>query len=119
MPLDQRTLNEMRAGKNRRWEHVGYYVKPDDNCAAVVRSGLNELLRFGGLMLSAGETAFRVRRSMSAAAGAMGFEAFSVQLASRSLIASDERNGETATMVRDVGLASINTERIGALEALA
>ena len=103
----------MCAAKNSR------YVKPDDNCAAVVRSGLKELLRFGGLMLSAGETAFRVRRSMSAAAGAMGFEAFSVQLASRSLIASDERNGETATIVRDVGLASINTERIGALEALA
>jgi len=93
--------------------------EPDDNCAAVVKSGLEQLLRFGGLMLSAGDTAFRARRSMAAIARAMGFETFSVQLASRSLIASDQQNRETATMVRDVGVASINTERICALEALA
>ena len=35
---------------------------------------LQELLRFGGLMLSAGETAFRVRRSMGAIACGLGFE---------------------------------------------
>src|SRR4029453_1055951 len=45
------------------------------NATAEVTSGrLQELLRFGGLMLSAGETAFRVRRSMSAIARDLGFE---------------------------------------------
>jgi len=40
---------------------------------AVTTRRLQELLRFGGLMLSAGETAFRVRRSMGAIACGLGF----------------------------------------------
>src|SRR4029434_2533571 len=86
--------------------------------AATIRR-LQELLRFGGLMLSAGETAFRVRRSMGAIASGLGFESLSVQLGARNLVASGCRNGETATLVRDVEIPSVNTERIGALEALA
>ena len=70
-------------------------------------------------MLSAGETAFRVRRSMGAIACGLGFESLSVQLGARNLVASGCRNGETATLVRDVDVPSVNTERIGALEALA
>jgi uncharacterized membrane protein YjjP (DUF1212 family) len=86
--------------------------------AATIRR-LQELLRFGGLMLSAGETAFRVRRSMRAIASGLGFESLSVQLGARNIIASGLRDGENATFVRDVEVSSVNTERIGALEALA
>ncbi|HEX3228381.1 MAG TPA: threonine/serine exporter family protein, partial [Pyrinomonadaceae bacterium] len=86
---------------------------------AVTTRPLQELLRFGGLMLSAGETAFRVRRSMGTIACCLGFEWLSVQLGARNLVASGCRNGETATLVRDVEIPSVNTERIGALEALA
>jgi uncharacterized membrane protein YjjP (DUF1212 family) len=86
---------------------------------AVAMRRLEALLRYGGLMLSAGETAFRVRRSMGRIACGLGFESLSVQLGARNLVASGRRNGETATLVRDVDVPSINTERIGALEALA
>jgi uncharacterized membrane protein YjjP (DUF1212 family) len=80
---------------------------------------LQELLRFGGLMLSAGETAFRARRSMGAIACGLGFESLSVQLGARNVVASGRRDGEIATLVHDVDVPSVNTERIGALEALA
>ncbi|HWL74668.1 MAG TPA: threonine/serine exporter family protein, partial [Burkholderiaceae bacterium] len=40
-------------------------------------------------------------------------------LGARNLVASGRRDGETATLVRDVDVPSVNTERIGALEALA
>ena len=87
--------------------------------AAVTNTRLHELLRFGVLMLSAGETAFRVRRSMGAIACGLGFDSLSVQVGARNLVGSGCRNGETATLVRDVKIPSVNTERIGALEALA
>ncbi|HEU4769078.1 MAG TPA: threonine/serine exporter family protein [Pyrinomonadaceae bacterium] len=86
---------------------------------AITTRRLQELLRFGGLMLSAGETAFRARRSMGAIAWGLGFESLSIQFGARNLIASGSRDGETATLVCDVGVPSVNTERIGALEALA
>ena len=86
---------------------------------AVTTRPLQELLRFGSLMLSAGETAFRVRRSMGAIACGLGFESLSVQLGARNLVASGCRNGESATLVCDVRIPSVNTERIGELEALA
>lgn len=99
-------------------------TSPDRNgqanaAPAVTTRSLQELLRFGGLMLSAGETAFRARRSMGVIASGLGFESLSVQLGARNLVASGGRNGETATLVRDVEIPSVNTERIGALEALA
>jgi uncharacterized membrane protein YjjP (DUF1212 family) len=80
---------------------------------------LEALLGFGGLMLSAGETTFRARRSMGAIACGLGFESLSVQFGARNLVASGRRDGETVTLVRDVEIPSVNTERIGALEALA
>jgi len=99
-------------------------TSPDRNGPAgapssVAMRRLEALLRYGGLMLSAGETAFRVRRSMGAIACGLGFESLSVQLGARNLVASGRRDCETATLVRDVDVPSINTERIGALEALA
>ena len=86
--------------------------------SAVTTRSLQELLRFGSLMLSAGETAFRVRRSMGVIASGLGFEWMSVQLGARNLVASGCRNGKTVTLVRDVEIPSVNTARIGALEAL-
>jgi uncharacterized membrane protein YjjP (DUF1212 family) len=86
---------------------------------AVTTRRLQELLRFGGLMLSAGDTAFRVRRSMGEIACGLGFESLSVQLGARNLVASGHRDGETATLVRDVDVPRVDTDRIGALEALA
>jgi len=86
--------------------------------SAVTTRSLQELLRFGSLMLSAGETAFRVRRSMGVIASGLGFEWLSVQLGARNLVASGCRNGTTVTLVRDVEIPSVNTTRIGALEAL-
>jgi hypothetical protein len=58
---------------------------PDGNgqanaAPAVTIRRLEELLRFGGLMLGAGETAFRVRRSMKMVARGLGFESLSMQL---------------------------------------
>lgn len=99
-------------------------ASPDRNgqanaAAGVTTRPLQELLRFGSLMLSAGETAFRARRSMGVIASGLGFEWLSVQLGARNLVASGCRNGETATLVRDVEIPSVNTERIGALEGLA
>ena len=94
------------------------WTEHENAAAAVTTRRLQELLRFGGLMLSAGETAFRVRRSMGAIACGLGFESLSVQLGARNLVASGCRNGETATLVCDVEIPSVNTERIGALEAL-
>ena len=80
---------------------------------------LQELLRFAGLMLSAGDTTFRVRRSMGEVAAVLGLESLSVQVGARNLVASGSRNGETVTLVRDVAIPSVNTERIGVLEELA
>ena len=111
--------------KSCRMMNVGALVitSPDRtgqvNAAAVTTGSLRELLRFAGLMLSAGETAFRVRRSMGAIACGLGFESLSVQLGARNVVASGRCNGETATLVHDVDVPSVNTERIGALEALA
>ena len=94
---------------------------PDRNgeAGAVAMRRLEVLLRYGGLMLSAGETAFRVRRSMGKIACGLGFESLSVQLGARNLVACGRRDGETATLVRDTEIPSVNTARIGALEALA
>ena len=99
-------------------------IPPDRNghanaAAGVTISPLQELLRFGSSMLSAGDTTFRVRRSMAAIASGLGFESLSVHLGARNLIATGRRNGETMTLVRDIEIPSVNTARIGALEALA
>jgi uncharacterized membrane protein YjjP (DUF1212 family) len=93
--------------------------QPADGTNAVTTKRLQELLRFGALMLSAGETAFRVRRSMAVIACGLGFDSLSVQLGARNIVASGHRNGESATLVRDVDVPRVDTERMGALEALA
>ena len=99
-------------------------TSPDRNGQANATAGvttrrLQQLLRFGSLMLSAGETAFRVRRSMGMIASGLGFEWLSVQLGARNLVASGCRDGEIVNVgarrrdpIREHGAH-------GALEALA
>jgi len=122
---EQTRANYWTANKGRMMKVEALVITSPDrpgqaNAApAVTTRPLQELLRFGSLMLSAGETSFRVRRSMGVIASGLGFEWLSVQLGARNLVASGCRNGETATLVRDVEIPSVNTERIGALEALA
>ena len=80
---------------------------------------LDVLLRFGALMLRAGDTAFRVREAMARLAGYMGIENLSLQVTLDAMSATVRRDGETATLTCDVGAPGINAARIGALERLA
>lgn len=80
---------------------------------------LDVLLRFGALMLRAGDTAFRVREAMARLAGSMGIENLSLQVTLDAMSATVRRDGETATLTCDVGAPGINAARIGALERLA
>ncbi|HEU5135182.1 MAG TPA: threonine/serine exporter family protein [Steroidobacteraceae bacterium] len=83
------------------------------------KATLEEVLRFGALMLRSGHAAFRVRQSMGAIASSMGLDHLSVKLGLRSIIATGRRGTGTATLVREVGAPTVNTERIAALDALA
>jgi uncharacterized membrane protein YjjP (DUF1212 family) len=80
---------------------------------------LDVLLRFGALMLRAGDTAFRVREATARLAAHMGIENLSLQVTLDALSATVRREGETATLTCDVGAPGINAARIGALERLA
>ena len=97
---------------------ISFPTDETNETATATTGRLEELLRFGGLMLSAGQTAFRVRRSMTAIARTFGFDLISIQVGARNLLASGRRNGETVTMARDVDAPSVNTARMGALERL-
>jgi len=79
---------------------------------------LDVLLRFGALMLRAGDTAFRVRAAMGRLADHMGLESLSLQVTLDAMSATVRRDGQTATLTCDVGAPGINADRIGALERL-
>jgi len=80
---------------------------------------LEVLLRFGALMMRAGDTAFRVREATARLAGHMGIGSLSLQVTLDAMSATVRRDGETATLTCDVGAPGINAARIGALERLA
>lgn len=84
-----------------------------------VRETLDVLLRFGRLMLQAGDTAFRVRESMGALAGRLGIENLAVQIALNGITASARRGSDLVTITCEVGPPGINAWRIAALERLA
>ena len=84
-----------------------------------VRETLDVLLRFGAMMLQAGDTAFRVRDSMTTLAGRLGIERLSVQIALDAMTATARRNGELVTIAREIGPPGINAWRISALDKLA
>lgn len=85
---------------------------------AQLHETLDVLLRFGAMLLRAGDTAFRVRAAMVRLAGHMGVENLSVQITLDAMSASGRRDGEIATLNCDVGAPGINADRIGQLEWL-
>lgn len=80
---------------------------------------LDVVLRFGALMLRAGDTAFRVRDSMVELAAHLGIDRLSVQIAINGMTASAQRGGELVTVAREIGPPGIDAARISALEWLA
>jgi uncharacterized membrane protein YjjP (DUF1212 family) len=84
-----------------------------------LNESLDELLRFGAMMLRAGSTAFQARRSMDKLARSMGLDSVSVQFELGTLIGTARRDGQMTTLVREVGRPGVNTQRISRLEKLA
>ncbi|MFO1086392.1 MAG: threonine/serine exporter family protein [Reyranellaceae bacterium] len=82
-------------------------------------AALDALLRFGAAMMHAGDTAFRVRDSMSLLARAMGIEDLAVQVTIGGVGATARRGRETATLMREIGPPGIDAQRIVSLEKLA
>jgi uncharacterized membrane protein YjjP (DUF1212 family) len=80
---------------------------------------LGVLLRFGILMLRAGDTAFRVREAMGLLANALGIEKLDVQVELNSMIATAQRGDDHVTLTTEVAPLGINAWRIGALDTLA
>jgi len=77
------------------------------------------LLRFGALMLAAGNTAIRTREWMEVMRRKLGFDAVAVNLTLDSITASVRRGGAWVTAIREIGPPGINAWRIGELEQLA
>ena len=84
-----------------------------------LRDVLDVLLRFGTMMLRAGDTAFRVRNSMGLLASNMGANSLSLQVTIDGMTATIRRGGEYATLAIEVAPLGINAWRIGELERLA
>lgn len=77
------------------------------------------VLRFGALMLRAGNTAFRTRHWMGAVGRAMGIDALAVHVSVGAMTATARRGGELITLASEVAPLGVNAWRIGALERLA
>jgi uncharacterized membrane protein YjjP (DUF1212 family) len=84
-----------------------------------LREALEVLLRFGTMMLRAGDTAFRVRESMNMLATSMGIETLSLHITINGMTATVRQGGEHVTLASEVAPLGINAWRIGALERLA
>ena len=80
---------------------------------------LDCVLRFGALMLRAGNAEYRVRDWMGVLARAMGIEALAVHATLDSMTATARRADAHATLSSEIGPLGINVWRIGALEQLA
>jgi uncharacterized membrane protein YjjP (DUF1212 family) len=85
---------------------------------ASLSEALDVLLRFGALMLRAGDTAFRVRDAMSLLARNMGIDSLSLLVTLNGMTATVRRGEEQATLAREVAPLGINAWRIAALERL-
>src|ERR1700738_1219544 len=85
---------------------------------APLAEALEVLLRFGTLMLRAGDTAFRVRDSMGMLATSMGIERLSLHITINGMTATVRHKGEQVTLASEVSPPGINAWRIGALERL-
>jgi uncharacterized membrane protein YjjP (DUF1212 family) len=80
---------------------------------------LDGLLRFGALMLRAGNPSFRVREATSLLARPFAIDLLSLQVTLNGMTATARRGEERATVALDVAPVGINVRRLGALERLA
>lgn len=80
---------------------------------------LEVLLRFGALMLQAGNTAVRTRGWIDALAPKLGCEAVSVNASLDSITVSVRRGDGWLTAIREIGPPGINVQRIAQLELMA
>lgn len=87
--------------------------------AAPLTEALEGLLRFGALMLRAGDAAFRVREAMGLLAVSLGIERLALHITVRGMTATVWRDGEHVTLASEVGSLGIDAWRLGALERLA
>src|SRR5205807_5166926 len=83
---------------------------------ASLSEALEVLLRFGTLMLRAGDTAFRVRDAMGMLADSMGLDRLDLQVTLNSMTATVRRGEEYATLTREIAPIGINSWRIAELE---
>lgn len=86
---------------------------------ASLAEALETLLRFGAMMLGAGDTAFRVRDSTIILAKCLGIESLVLHITLDGMAATARRNAESATLAVDAPPPGINAWRIAALERLA
>jgi uncharacterized membrane protein YjjP (DUF1212 family) len=80
---------------------------------------LDCVLRFGTLMLRAGNTAFRVRQWMIALASKVGIDALAVHVALGGMTATAYSRGLRVTLATEVAPLGVNAWQIAALERLA
>jgi uncharacterized membrane protein YjjP (DUF1212 family) len=92
----------------------------DDATAYVpLPDALDVLLRFGALMLQAGNTAVRTRGWIDAIATKLGFEAVSINASLDSITVSVRHGSGWLTAIREIGPPGVNVQRIAQLERLA
>ena len=80
---------------------------------------LESVLRFGTLMLRAGDEAFRVHEAMGLIASSLGIEQLALHITVRGMTATARQGGEHVTLASEVGSLGIDAWRLGALERLA
>ena len=90
-----------------------------DKPSPSLNDAVDVLLRFGALMLRAGNTAARTREWIEVMTRKMGFDAVSASLSLDSITASVRRADEQVTTMREIGPPGINVSRIVELEQLA
>ncbi|MBR2813694.1 MAG: threonine/serine exporter family protein [Reyranella sp.] len=77
------------------------------------------VLRFGAMMLRAGDTAFRVRQAMDQLAPRLGIERLALHISLGSITATAWRQGHATTLTTEIAPPGIDAARIAALEAIA
>ncbi len=77
------------------------------------------LLRFGAMMLRAGDTAFRVRQAMDLLATRLGIERLAVHVTLGGMTATAWQQGRATTLATEIAPPGIDAARIAALETLA
>lgn len=80
---------------------------------------LDVLLRYGGLMLRAGDASFRVHDAVERLAAKLGIDDLALLVTVTGMTATARRGSEQATVVKHVGPLGINAWRLGRLERLA